>query len=170
MHTIHSVLVPVGNWKHWWLAYQRNHIYFSLSLNRLFHWLSFSFRGQYSYGEWIQDQASNSRSRECKAGRTGEKTFALHCVYVLHRLFISSPLPSSVSAPPSMQTNRLQNQAARYKNQVKELEEREDQLMKEKRHQAKEVRDTIHKSFSTKSTFTSSHKVSPSKILIAHNC
>ena len=33
----------------------------------------------------------------------------------------------------------MQNQVTRYKNQVKELEEREDELMKEKRHQAKEV-------------------------------
>ena len=36
-------------------------------------------------------------------------------------------------------TNRLQHQTTHYKNQVKELEEREDQLMKENRHQAKEV-------------------------------
>ena len=33
----------------------------------------------------------------------------------------------------------MKNQVTRYKNQVKELEEREDELMKEKRHQAKEV-------------------------------
>ena len=33
----------------------------------------------------------------------------------------------------------MQSQVTRYKNQVKELEEREDELMKEKRHQAKEV-------------------------------
>lgn len=31
----------------------------------------------------------------------------------------------------------------RYKNQVKELEEREDELMKEKRHQGKEVGGAI---------------------------
>ena len=40
-----------------------------------------------------------------------------------------------------MQANRLKGQVTRYKNQVKELEEREDELMKEKRHQAKEVRE-----------------------------
>ncbi len=33
----------------------------------------------------------------------------------------------------------MQSQVARYKNQVKELEGREDELMKEKRQQAKEV-------------------------------
>ena len=70
-------------------------------------------------------------------------------------LFLSLSPPSlsfflSLSPPlsPFVQTNRLQNQATRYKNQVKELEEREDQLMKEKRHQAKEVSSEIHKTFS----------------------
>ena len=41
------------------------------------------------------------------------------------------------------QTNRLTGQVTRYKNQVKELEEREDELMKEKRKQAKEVSQLI---------------------------
>ena len=38
-----------------------------------------------------------------------------------------------------VQSNRLKGQVTRCKNQVKELEEREDELMKEKRRQAKEV-------------------------------
>jgi len=40
---------------------------------------------------------------------------------------------------PHFQVSRLKGQVTRYKNQVKELEEREDELMKEKRHQGKEV-------------------------------
>lgn len=40
---------------------------------------------------------------------------------------------------PHFQVSRLKGQVTRYKNQVKELEEREDELMKEKRQQGKEV-------------------------------
>ena len=42
-----------------------------------------------------------------------------------------------------LQVSRLKGQVTRYKNQVKELEEREDELMKEKRHQGKEVGGAI---------------------------
>ena len=40
---------------------------------------------------------------------------------------------------PHFQVSRLKGQVTRYRNQVKELEEREDELMKEKRQQGKEV-------------------------------
>ena len=73
--------------------------------------------------------------------------------FIYSGIYSSLPPSLCLSLSPIVQTNRLQNQATRYKNQVKELEEREDQLMKEKRHQAKEVSSEIHK---IKSIFLSS--------------
>ena len=40
-----------------------------------------------------------------------------------------------------VQVTRFKSQVTRYKNQVKDLEAREDELMKEKRHQAKNVNE-----------------------------
>lgn len=54
----------------------------------------------------------------------------------------------------------MQSQVTRYRNQVKELEGREDDLMKEKRHQAKEVREGGGRELG--------REITPSEFLLEH--